>query len=164
LTWGANPNNLRSFVGNADFGFKMAMAHRTVAIFTAIFLAGLVYGLFRRRVKGLSWKWYPVLMAPMVLDGLSHMISELAGLGFRQTNAWASWLTGGAFDAAFYTGTTLGSLNWLLRTVTGALAGLASVWLLYPRIEEALSGEFSSAPVRRDAFEGWHKHEPVGTD
>jgi hypothetical protein len=41
LAWGANPNDLRSFVGNAEIGFKMAMAHRTVAIFTAIFLTGL---------------------------------------------------------------------------------------------------------------------------
>ncbi len=164
LAWGADPGNLRSFVGNAEIGFKMAMAHRTVAIFTAIFLAGLVYSLFRRRAKGLSWKWYAVLMAPMVVDGLSHMISELTGLGFRQTNAWTAWLTGGALEAAFYTGTTIGSLNWLLRTLTGALAGLASVWLLYPRIDEAVSQHIFSAPVRADPVEGWRQREAVGSN
>jgi uncharacterized membrane protein len=164
LAWGANPNNLRSFVGNADIGFKMAMAQRTTAIFTTIFLAGLAYALFRRRVQGLPWRWYPVLMAPMFLDGTSHMISELTGLGFRQTNAWAAWLTGGALGSAFYIGTTIGTLNWLLRTVTGTLAGLASVWLLYPRIHEAVSESILTTTVRRDAFEGWRKHEPVAPD
>jgi uncharacterized membrane protein len=143
LAWGADPSNLRSFVGNADIGYKMAMAHRNTAIFASIFLAGLGYALFRRRVKGLSWKWYPVLMAPMVLDGTSHLINDLTGLGFRQTNAWAAWLTGNTLGTAFYTGTTIGSLNWLLRTLTGVLAGLASVWLLYPRIDQAF-GEIIS--------------------
>lgn len=163
LGWGANPTNLRSFVGNPEIGFKMAMAHRTTAIFAAILMGGLVYVLFRRRAKGLSWKWYVALMAPMVLDGFSHVISEVTGLGFRQTNAWAAWLTGSAFGVAFYTGTTIGSLNWLLRTLTGALAGMASVWLLYPRIDEAVREHFFSAPVRRDPFEGWRQHETVGS-
>jgi uncharacterized membrane protein len=164
LGWGGDPSNLRSFVGNPAIGFKMAMAHRTTAIFAAIFLAGLVYALSRRRAKGLSWKWYAVLMAPMLVDGFSHIISEVTGLGFRQTNAWAAWLAGSAFDLAFYTGTTIGSLNWLLRTLTGAVAGMASVWLLYPRIDEAVRDHIFSAPARRDRFEGWRQNEAVGSD
>lgn len=164
LAWGADPNHLRSFVGNADIGFKMAMAHRNTAIFAAIFLAGLVYAALRPWVKGLSWKWYVVLMAPMVVDGTSHMISELTGLGFRQTNAWAAWLTGGALGAGFYIGTTIGTLNWLLRTLTGALAGLASVWLLYPRIDQAFKESIATTRARRNAFEGWQVRERVAPD
>jgi uncharacterized membrane protein len=135
LAWGGDPGYLRGFVGNAEIGFKMAMAHRNTAIFAAIFLGGLAYALLRRRLPALPWKWCPILIAPIFFDGISHMISEVTRLGFRDTNAWAAWLTGGAFAQTFYTGTGIGSLNWLLRTLTGALFGLASIWLLYPRLE-----------------------------
>lgn len=135
LTWGADPGNLRGFVGNAEVGFKMAMAHRTTAIFGTVFVAGLAYALLRRRLLPLPWKWCPSLIAPMLVDGLSHVVSEITGLGFRTTNAWAAWLTGGALAPAFYTGTGIRSLNWLLRTLTGALVGLATVWLLYPLLD-----------------------------
>lgn len=139
LAWGGNPNHLRSFVGNAEIGFKMAMAHRTTAIFGTIFLAGLAYALLRRRLPALPWKWYPALIAPIFLDGISHVISEVTGLDFRATNAWAAWLTSGVFTPAFYAGTGIGSLNWLLRTLTGALFGVATVWLLYPVLEKAFT-------------------------
>jgi uncharacterized membrane protein len=137
LAWGGDPAYLRGFVGNAEIGFKMAMAHRTTAIFGTIFVTGLAYALLRRRMPALPWKWYPVLIAPMFLDGISHLISEVTGLAFRDTNAWAAWLTSGAFAPVFYTGTGIGSLNWLFRTFTGTLFGLATVWLLYPLLEKA---------------------------
>ena len=139
LAWGGDPANLRAFVGNADVGFKMAMAHRNTAIFGTIFVAGLVYALLRRRLSALPWKWYPVLIGPMAVDGLSHIVSEITGLGFRSTNVWAAWLTGRAFAPVFYTGTSVGSLNWLLRTLTGALLGLATVWLTYPLLNKEFS-------------------------
>ncbi len=141
LAWGADPDHLRAFVGNAEVGFKMAMAHRNTAIFSTIFVAGLVYAVFRRRVPPLPWKWVPLLVAPMLVDGLSHVINEITGLGFRSTNAWAAWLTGNAFAPAFYTGTSVGSLNWMLRTVTGALVGLATVWLLYPLLNKEFADQ-----------------------
>jgi hypothetical protein len=59
------------------------------------------------------------------------MFSENSGLGFRADNAWAVSLTGGALPAWFYEGTTLGSLSWLLRTITGLLFGLGLVWFLF---------------------------------
>ncbi|NIO71581.1 MAG: DUF2085 domain-containing protein [Anaerolineae bacterium] len=139
LAWGGDPGYLRGFVGNAEVGFKMAMAHRNTAIYTAVFLAGLAYALLRDRLRALPWKWYLILIAPMFFDGVSHVVSEVAGLGFRDTNAWATWLTGGVFGPAFYAGAGIGSLNWLLRTLTGALFGLASVWLAYPLLEAGLA-------------------------
>jgi len=139
LAWGGDPGYLRGFVGNAEVGFKMAMAHRNTAIYAAVFLTGLAYSLLRHRMQALPWKWYLVLIVPMFFDGVSHVVSEVTGLGFRDTNAWAAWLTGGVFGPAFYTGTGIGSLNWLLRTLTGALFGLASVWLGYPLLEAGLA-------------------------
>ena len=47
--------------------------------------------------------------------------------------AGAVWLT------VEVSGTGIGSLNWLLRTLTGALFGLASVWLAYPLLETGLA-------------------------
>jgi len=139
LAWGADPGYLRGFVGNVEVGFKMAMAQRNTAIYAVVFLTGLAYALLRHRMQALPWKWYLILIAPMFFDGMSHVVSEVTGLGFRDTNAWAVWLTGGVFGSAFYTGTGIGSLNWLLRTLTGALFGLASVWLGYPLLEAGLA-------------------------
>lgn len=139
LAWGADPGSLRSFVGNAEIGFKMAIAHRNTAIYTTVFLTGLAYTLLRRRWRVLPWQWYLIFIAPMFFDGMSHMVSEVTGLGFRDTNAWAVWLTSSIFGPTFYTGTGIGSLNWLLRTLTGALFGLASVWLAYPLLEAGLA-------------------------
>jgi len=75
----------------------------------------------------------------MFSDAISHVVSEVTGLGFRATNVWATWLTGSAFGPTFYSGTGIGSLNWLLRTLTGALFGLATVWLLYPLLDKAFA-------------------------
>lgn len=130
LAWGADPNNLRAFVGNAEIGFKMALNERMVAIFAALVFGGLVWGLTGGRPRLSPWLFL-LLTTPLLLDGFSHMASENSGLGFRQANNWAVQLTGGAFPAAFYTGSTLGSLNWLLRTVTGVLFGLGFVWFLF---------------------------------
>ncbi len=127
---GADPENLQAFVGNPELGFKMALNHRMVAILMAIFLGGLGWGLAKGRPR-LSLIWFILLMLPLLVDGFSHMRSESSGLGFRETNAWAIRLTGGAFTDEFYEGSTIGSLNWWLRTVTGALFGLGFVWFLF---------------------------------
>jgi hypothetical protein len=130
LSWGADPNNLRAFAGNREIGFKMGLNHRMVAIFAGIVAGGLVWGLAGGRPR-LGPIVFLLLTLPLLVDGFSHMLSENSGAGFRQSNAWAVALTEGIFSAAFYEGTTIGSLNWLLRTVTGLLFGLALVWFLF---------------------------------
>jgi uncharacterized membrane protein len=85
-------------------GYQVAFCQRDVAIFGAIFLAGLVFALVRHRVRPLPFKAYLLLIAPMAVDGSI----QLVGL-------WES--------------------TWELRTLTGALFGLASVWLAYPYLE-----------------------------
>ena len=130
LAWGADSDNLRAFVGNPTIGFKMALNHRMVASFLAIFCGGLGWGLAGGRPR-LGPVGFLLLTLPLLVDGFSHMFSENSGLGFRADNAWAINLTGGALPAWFYEGTTLGSLNWLLRTITGLLFGLGLVWFLF---------------------------------
>lgn len=130
ITSGANPDNLQSFVGNSEIGFKMALNHRMTAIFVALFLGGVVWGAAGGRPR-LGPIWFVILLLPLLIDGFSHLISENSGQGFREDNAWAVSLTRHAFPNEFYRGTTIGSLNWLLRTLTGILFGLGFVWFLF---------------------------------
>lgn len=146
IAWGAEPDNLRRFVGNSQVGFKLGMAQRNTAIFGTFLLAGLSYGLVRRRVSGLRWPVFLLLALPMVLDGGSHMVSEVTGLGFRATNGWLEALAGQAFRESFYTGTVIGSFNWLMRTLTGALFAIACVGFGYPYLQRGFAVSQHRAP------------------
>jgi uncharacterized membrane protein len=130
LAFGADPQNLQAFIGNPEIGFKTALNHRMVAIFVAILGGGLGWGLTGERPR-VGLVGLLLFSLPLLIDGFSHVISERSHLGFRETNSWAVWLTGGLFSAHFYGGTTVGSLNWFLRTLTGLLFGLGLVWFLY---------------------------------
>lgn len=139
ISWGADPSYLRGFVGNAEVGFKVGIAGRDLALYGTILLAGLAYAFLRRHVRGLSGRAFILLMLPMAIDGLSHLVSEVSGLGFRESNGWLVTLTGNALSDQFYSGTTIGSFNWLMRTLTGALFGIAVVWFAYPYLEKAFN-------------------------
>jgi uncharacterized membrane protein len=139
LGWGGDPANLRAFIGNAEIGYKVAIAHRLTALHSGLFVFGLLFALVRRWLKPLPWKGFLLLIVPMIVDGLTHVLTDLvAGITWRATNAWAVALTGGLLGPDFYQGTAMGTLNWLLRTVTGALFALACIWLAYPFLERGL--------------------------
>jgi uncharacterized membrane protein len=112
-----------SFVGNATVGYKVALCQRDTAIYLAILLSGLVYGLIRRRVKvrPLPWWAYAGLgVLPMLVDG-----------GYQ----WVSYALA----------TLVPSLEIIphettptLRVITGALFGLSTVWLAYPHVGDTM--------------------------
>lgn len=122
----------RSILGDPVFGYKVAIGNRCSAIYSSILLVGLLFGLTRRKIRPLSMKGAIALSLPMLLDGGSHLVSEVTALGFRDTNMWLQTLTQNAFTLDFYVGDAFGSFNWLMRTVTGALFGIALVWMVYP--------------------------------
>ena len=133
LAWGADPQNLRAFTGNEEIGYKMGLNHRMTAIFIGIVVGGLIWAFAggRPQVGGLVF----LLMAlPLLVDGFSHLASDLHGSGSRQANLWAAWLTGNFFPTEFYQQSTIGSLNWWLRSVTGFVFGLGLVWFLFTYI------------------------------
>lgn len=136
-----SPLVLRQFVGNAELGWKVAWSDRMVAMYTGILLLGLLYWPLRRRVHPLSWWGFGLLILPMGVDGLTHMVSDLAGIGqgFRDSNAWLAALTGNSLPAAFYAGDALGSFNGWMRLISGALFALGIVWLAFPYIHQSLS-------------------------
>lgn len=97
----------RQFVGSAAVGYKVAICERDVAIYGSVLLAGLLFGLVRRRLPALKLRWYLLFLIPMAIDGGTQL------LGLRES-------------------------NWWLRSLTGALFGIASVWLAYPYIDDAM--------------------------
>ncbi len=131
-----NPLVLRKFVGSADMGWKIAWSDRMISFYTSIWLLTLLWYPLRRKIKPLSWWGFTLLLLPMAIDGGTHMISDLAGIGqgFRDTNQWLVTLTHNALPAAFYAGDALGSFNSIMRLLTGPLAGLGMVWLAFPYV------------------------------
>jgi uncharacterized membrane protein len=111
----------RQFVGNETVGFKMALCERDIAVYSGIFLFGVVYSLTNRRLKPLHWMaWVLIGMAPIGLDGFSQLFSQL------EWSALESLLP--------YRESTP-----FLRVLTGGLFGVATAWFAYPYMEESMS-------------------------
>ncbi|MEM7034014.1 MAG: DUF2085 domain-containing protein, partial [Chloroflexota bacterium] len=129
ILWGGEPDNLRAFVGNPEIGFKMGLNHRMTAIFVAMTIGSFIWLATNGKP---TVRFIPLLMMtlPLFLDAFSHANSEISD-GFRETNAWAAFLTANSFPDTFYQGTTIGTLNWLLRTITGFIFGLGLSWFLF---------------------------------
>jgi uncharacterized membrane protein len=149
-----DPSTLRQFVGSADFGWKVAYSDRMVAMYTAFWFASMAFAILRRRVSPLPIWGYVLLILPMAIDGGSHFIADLTagqnfGTGFRDTNLWLAQLTNNAFPASFYAGDALGSFNSWMRLLTGALFGIASVWLAFPYAEAAFAEAREELELRR---------------
>ncbi len=104
---GLNLLQERQFIGNPEIGYKVAICQRDIAIYGAVLLAGLLFGVVRRRLNALTLWLYTLLLLPMALDGGTQLF------GLRES-------------------------NWLLRSLTGAIFGVASIWLAYPYIEDAM--------------------------
>lgn len=144
-----NPLILRQFIGNPTLGWKVAWSDRMISMFTSIWLFGLLWWPLRKRLKPLSWWGLVLLLLPMALDGASHLISDLSGIGqgFRDSNIWLAALTQQALPPTFYSGDAWGSFNSLMRLFTGLLFGLGIVWFCFPYLDDAFSPQ--SPPLRR---------------
>jgi uncharacterized membrane protein len=111
----------REYTGAPTVGYKMALCERDMAIYTAMFVFGLVYAATKRRLKPLHWTvWILIGMAPIALDGFSQLFSQMnwpflaSLLPYRESTPW-------------------------LRVFTGALFGLATAWFAFPYMEESFS-------------------------
>ena len=131
-----DPFTLRKFIGNESMGWKIAWSDRMISFYTSVWFFAVMWFPFRHKVKPLPWWAFTLLLLPVALDGGTHMISDLAGIGhgFRDTNLWLALLTNNTFPASFYAGDVLGSFNSLMRFITGVPAGIAIGWLVFPYI------------------------------
>jgi uncharacterized membrane protein len=138
-----NPVILRQFIGNAAMGWKVAWSDRMISFYNSIWLFALLWYPNRRRIKSLPWWGFILLLLPMALDGGTHFLSDLSGIGqgFRYTNQWLAALTSHAFPATFYLGDALGSFNSWMRIITGILAGLGIAWFTMPYLEAAFGND-----------------------
>ncbi len=110
----------REFIGDSTLGYKVAICERDIAIYGAILLFGLVYGLTNRRLPQLHWTlWILIGLGPIGLDGFSQLFSQMNWpflaqiLPYRESTPF-------------------------LRVLTGALFGFATAWFAYPNIEESM--------------------------
>jgi uncharacterized membrane protein len=122
--WGA-----RQFVGNEQLGYKVAFCERDVAIYGGLLVAGLLFGLVRKRVKPVPlWSWILFGIVPIALDGGTQMLGELP-----------------LFSRFARESTPM------LRTLTGALFGVLNVWLAYPYVEETMTETGALVSAKLDA-------------
>jgi uncharacterized membrane protein len=107
----------RAFLGNENLGYKVALCERDVAIYGGLLLGGLIYGLFRKRIRPLPlWAWFLIGILPIGLDGGTQLISIMPFYPFGPRESTP-----------------------FLRTLTGALFGLANAWLALPYLEESMA-------------------------
>jgi uncharacterized membrane protein len=116
---GMDENNqweAREFTGNDRLGYKVALCERDVAIYGGILLSGLLFAIFRKRIKPLPiGLWILIGILPIAIDGGSQLLAQLP-IGFL----------------------TPRESTPLLRTITGLLFGVANVWLAFPYLEETM--------------------------
>lgn len=138
-----NPLVLRQFIGNPQMGWKVAWSDRMVSMYTSTLFFGLLWYPLRRRIKALPWWGLVLFLLPMALDGGSHFVSDLSGLGqgFRYTNTWLATLTHNSFPLSFYVGDALGSFNSWMRLLTGLLFGIGFVWFGFPYLDEVFADQ-----------------------
>lgn len=113
----------RNFNGNPVVGYKVALCQRDVAIYLAMLGFGVVFALRGRRIKGIPWYLWVILgLFPIGIDGTSQLFGLVPNM--------PAWLP-------------LRESTPFLRTVTGALFGLMTVWYLYPLIEQTMEDTYN---------------------
>ena len=138
--------SLRHFVGTPAMGWKVAWSDRMISFYWMTPVWGLVYAALRQRgaIRPLALKIILLALAPLVIDGVTHMINDsiygVSAEGFRDTNAWLRQLTDDAFPG-FYAGDHFGTFNWWMRLLTGILAAWGLVFGYFPWMNNFLRRE-----------------------
>lgn len=94
-------------IGNEAVGWKVAICQRDVALYGSTVLAGLAYGLVRKRLGTwlMPFRYYLLFIAPLGVDGLLQLF--------------------GIYES-----------NYIARTITGAICGFGSVLMVYPYLQK----------------------------
>ena len=123
----------RSFLGNEQLGYKIALCERDIAIYGFVLIGGLIYGFVRRyrEIRPLPLILFLIIgMGPIGLDGFSQLFGY-----------YATPLGGGdpvGFQALLSSIFPLRESTPFLRTFTGALFGFMLVWLAYPHLDQGM--------------------------
>jgi uncharacterized membrane protein len=133
----SNPLLLKKFIGTAEMGWKVAWSDRMVALYNGIWVFSFVMKAFSHRFRKLPFLGLMVFLAPLAVDGITHFISDLSGIGqgFRDTNLWLRQISHELFPAGFYAGDGLGSFNSWVRWISGLVAAFGFVWFVYSMLD-----------------------------
>ena len=121
----------RHFIGDETVGYKTSLCARDLAIYSMMFVGGLIYWRFRRRIRPLPFLLYVFVgLGPISLDGFSQLMS------YPPFEFWPVRET-----------------IPLFRVATGGLFGLMSAWLGFPHIEKSMQDIIDRLDYRRRASE-----------
>jgi uncharacterized membrane protein len=105
----------KSYVGNKEMGYKMALCERDMFIYAALLLGGILYSIprVRRRLRPIPlWLYVFLGLGPIGLDGFSQL------LGYPPFELWPARETLPQF-----------------RVLTGFIFGLMTAWLGFPYLD-----------------------------
>ncbi len=97
-------------------GHQLGLCARNLSIYSSMFLGSLIFTLSKKRVPGIPWWLWVLMILPMALDGTTQMF------GWRES-------------------------TWILRTITGTLFGLGSVWFVLPLMHKTLLEDLARAAL-----------------
>ena len=110
---------LRAFTGDEITGYKVAICQRDVAIYASLLVFALIFQIMRKKIKRLPLSlWLLFAIVPIGIDGSWQFLSTILP----------------SFPQQF-----IHESSPILRTITGALFGFFSGWMLLRSIEETIS-------------------------
>lgn len=108
--------DLKSFVGNPQMGYKVALCQRDIAIYLAIVLFCFIFLISNYRIPRLHWiLWVFIGLFPIGLDGLTQLFSTIIPAIFPARESTP-----------------------FLRVITGAMFGFNTAWFLFPYLDKKL--------------------------
>jgi uncharacterized membrane protein len=99
--------------------YQVCYCHRCTALYTSLLVMSLLYTAGRWK-QSISHRLLLLMILPILIDGGWHMLDEILPFMLRSAD------------------NSVGSLNFWLRMVTGALFGIAIVLWAYPRLEREM--------------------------
>jgi uncharacterized membrane protein len=140
-------------------GEQVAFCQRDVAIYGSLAVGGLFFNVVSRLPR-LALRWYVFFLVPIAVDGGMQLASDWLHIVSMNT-LWAAGLVGTGLVSAilhsrryltwhsylFFAAGPLSLLylsyfgpylsTWYLRTLTGTIFGLGTIWYAYPYLDES---------------------------
>jgi uncharacterized membrane protein len=73
------------------YGHQLGLCERNLSIYTSMFVGSLIFVLSRKRLPGIPWWFWVILMLPMAWDGITQMF------GLRESDWILRVITGSLF-------------------------------------------------------------------
>ena len=93
------------------FGHQLGLCARNLSIYSSMFLGSLIFVLSKKRLPGIPWWLWILMILPMALDGLTQMI------GLRESTWQLRLITGTLFGL----GSVWFVLPYMQKTITEQL-------------------------------------------